>query len=922
MAVLRYFRKDRSGPLALLSQTDRVLNDEERKEILEEYKNAARPNTKLLIDLLARSYTITDNRVKADKLRLVEEILTVRPVKGLIGDLAGILGSGAVGSATKATLFRLIAKLATDDDVAPLVKLLQHDSGDIRRAVLRVLAELKPSAVAPELSKALDEGKWSSKIEALDLLFRVSRVDCIRVCRALIKGGSEQEQRQAIRVLEKLRSDEAIGVLNDGIDHPSARIRLQIARALVKIGTPPTAVGLHKLLKDSKADIIVTALQGLSAPGYSKAIPDIIPLIDHSNYEVQLRAIEAIGYLGSEEEVMVLVEVLKHDDLRVRQMGTDAINRISEKEGTNISKLLLGLMSDRNVNVRRCVVEVLNRIQDDTLFEEVFKFLRDEDWWVREAVAQTLANIKDRRVVPAAIQLLDHEDEIMRRYGIEILVGIKDQRAVKPIIKLLHDPDWWVRERAVEALGYLGDTSVVPLLISMLQIKELTYTAVTALGELRDPRAIEPLTALLHTTSYENKIVILEALAKLDARSAVEEIKAMLVDVNKEVRLKAKEVLRNLQVDLGDALAASDRWWEQQNLSLLDTLLLETRACQGTDLLLVAGLPPFFRIEGELYQSKHEPISEEALLELVFAVLTEEQEQEFLKENDLDFSYEIPGEGRFRGNIFRHREGVNAVFRLIPDRPPTVEELQLPESLRELAKLKQGMVLFAGPAACGKTSTMAALVDLISRTRYDHIITIEDPIEYLYENDLSLVTQREVGHHTRSFSSAIRAALREDPDVIVVGELRDHETISMAMTAADTGHLILGTIHSISAPKTIDRIIDVFPTVQQHQIRSMLAESLRAVISQQLIPRKEGKGRVAAFEILFVNQAIANLIREDKAFQIPGIMTTSREQGMQTMDHSLLELVKRNVISAEDAVLKAMDRESFQQALELEYHGG
>ncbi len=915
--MLKYFRKDRQGGAALIAQTDRVLTKEERDEIIEEFRSLTKSQVKALVEVLNRTYTISDIRIKSDKLKIVEELLASQRLDGICSDLSGVLKS-SVDGATKGTVLRLLSYQATENDVPALVSLLQSGDSETRRAGLKILAALPPSAVAAELTRAVEDDQWVSKIEALDLLYDISRIDCIRVCRQIMRDASEAEQRQAIRVLSKLASDEAVSVLNDGLSSTIPRIRVLVAQALVKIGTAATLHGLHRCLTDDKAEIIFTALEGLRNLGSRKPIPDIVPLMEHPNIEVQIRAIEVIGYLGNEEEVMSLVGGMKHPDLRVRQMATDAIIRISEKQFTNISKLLLGLMSDRDVNVRRCVVEVLNRISDASLFEEIFKFLRDEDWWVREAVAETLAKIQDERVVPAAIQLLDHEDEIMRRYGIEILVGIRDARAVQPIIRLLNDPDWWVRERAVEALGYLGDTKIVPLLISMLRIKELTYTAVMSLGELRDPRAIDPLIKLLSQVQPEHKVVILEALAKLDARSAIDTIKAMLVDVDKGVRLKAREVLRKLEVDLGDALAASDRWWEKHNMGLLDKLLLEIRASKATDMLLVSNLPPIYRIQGALVERKTEPMTEEAILELVMNILHQDQEEYFRNNNDLDFSYEIPGEGRFRGNMFRHREGINAVFRLIPDKPPDINDLQLPEVVGDFIKLKQGLVLITGSAACGKTSTMAALVNEITRTRYDHIITIEDPIEFLYDNNRALVTQREVGRHSRSFSLAIRAALREDPDVIVVGELRDHETISMAITAAETGHLILSTLHSLNAPKTIDRIIDVFPTGQQDQIRIMLSESLKAVISQQLVFRKDNRGRVAAFEILLSTPAVSNLIREGKVFQIPSIMVTSRQQGMQTMDQALADLVHQDVISAEEALIRSQDKEIFQQMVEME----
>jgi twitching motility protein PilT len=273
----------------------------------------------------------------------------------------------------------------------------------------------------------------------------------------------------------------------------------------------------------------------------------------------------------------------------------------------------------------------------------------------------------------------------------------------------------------------------------------------------------------------------------------------------------------------------------------------------------------------------------------------------------VDFAYTLPGVGRFRSNAYRQQRGIDATFRAIPSRPPSLEELGLPTSLARFANFHQGMVLLTGPAGCGKSSTLAALLNIINEERRDHIITIEDPIEYVHSSKRCVVNQRQVGPHTGSFARALRAALREDPDIIAIGELRDLETISLALTAAETGHLVLATLHTNNALRTVNRILGVFPPSQQEQIRTMVAESLRAVVSQRLAIRADVKGRVPALEILVANRAVGNLIRENKTFQIRSVLQTGASLGMCLLDSSLSELVRTGIIRREEALRHAED---------------
>ncbi len=331
----------------------------------------------------------------------------------------------------------------------------------------------------------------------------------------------------------------------------------------------------------------------------------------------------------------------------------------------------------------------------------------------------------------------------------------------------------------------------------------------------------------------------------------------------------------------------------------------------ASDLHMASGNPPILRIHGDLQRVKYKILENDELKAMLYEITPEERIKVFEETGDVDFGFELPGLARFRVNLFQQKHGIGAVFRLIPSKVKTAEELGLPDIVTKLAMLPKGLVLVTGPTGSGKSTTLAAIIDYANRNRQDHILTIEDPIEFVHKSQGCLVNQREVGVHTKSFASALRAALREDPDIILVGEMRDLETISLAIEAAMTGHLVLATLHTLNAAKTVDRIIEIFPHAQQPQIRSTLADSLRAVVSQTMFKRIDRPGRVVAFEILIATPAARNLIREGKTYQIPSIIQTGRKYGMISLDDSIMELLKKGIISPEEALNKAVDKSRF-----------
>jgi twitching motility protein PilT len=335
----------------------------------------------------------------------------------------------------------------------------------------------------------------------------------------------------------------------------------------------------------------------------------------------------------------------------------------------------------------------------------------------------------------------------------------------------------------------------------------------------------------------------------------------------------------------------------------------------ASDLHLASGQPPALRVRGEIERVKFKILDSDDLRGMLYEIAPEQKIKKFEENGDIDFGYEIPGLARYRANFFMQRNGVAAVFREIPSAIMTADQLGLPPVVSKLATLPRGLVLVTGPTGSGKSTTLAAIVDVANRQRKDHIITVEDPIEFVHQSQGCIVNHREVGVHTNSFSTALRGALREDPDVILVGEMRDLETISLAVEAASTGHLVFSTLHTSSAYKSVDRVIEVFPSQEQPLIRSTLADGLRAVIAQTLFKRIDRKGRVAALEILIANPAVRNLIREGKTHQIPSMIQTGKKYGMILLDDSIMDLFKKGIISADDAYAKSNEKGRFRAML-------
>ena len=351
-------------------------------------------------------------------------------------------------------------------------------------------------------------------------------------------------------------------------------------------------------------------------------------------------------------------------------------------------------------------------------------------------------------------------------------------------------------------------------------------------------------------------------------------------------------------------------------LDIVDLLNLAVER-GASDLVITVGLPPMVKVDGEFHPTEFEPLTPQETRRLTYALMDEKQQRVFEEDKELDFSFSLPGKGRFRVNVFLQRGSVGGVLRVVPSSVKSFEELGLPKSVASIALSPRGLVLVTGPTGSGKSTTLASMIDYINQEKRCHIVTIEDPIEFSHRHKRSIINQREIGADTHSFSKALRAVLRQAPDVILVGEMRDYETIAAAITAAETGHLVMGTLHTNSAPETIDRIIDVFPKLQQEQVRMQLSNNLVAVLTQQLLPKAFGDGRVLAYELMMATPAVRALIREGKSHQLVGVIQTGGQYGMITMDACLADLYKRKLITYETGLSRAVDPKEFTRLAEV-----
>ncbi len=654
-------------------------------------------------------------------------------------------------------------------------------------------------------------------------------------------------------------------------------------------------------------------------PPDAKTLPRWQKLARDPERALREKALAVLAQHDPGGSVDLFVEQLPLVDYTTQQLLVEALTRAAASQGAAFADRILPLMAAGDAPTRSVVLKILLGMPDRRgVVRRYIVFSKSLAGWARDRALDSMRAFENDLIEPT-IELLSDPDQEVRGSAMLVAQSFEDPRIVPATIGLLKDPDWWIRITAAETLGRLKDPRGVEPLIEALSDPETRWSAVEALGRIGDLRAAPGLSKLLQDPAPEVRIEVIQALSHFQHPQMLDFVRNVAKqDTSRAVRARAFEITCEMaarqQIKLADEDALKQAVYAAKagaGEPKLNALLVATRNNAASDFHLAVGQPPLIRLAADLVRAQGEPFTAEQTEAMVREILTEAQWERLQKELQLDFCHYIPTAGRYRANVFIDQKGMNGVFRVIPERPPTIAEIALPPHLAEIADYHQGLVIVCGPSGSGKSTTLAALVNLFNETRHDHVITMEDPVEFVHPFKNCLVNQREVGKDTQSFARA----LREDPDVVVIGELRDTESVSLALTAAETGHIVLGTLNSTSAHKAVDRILASFPADEQGQVRAALSESLKFVIAQRLLPAKEPRKQVAAFEVLRNTVAVANMIREEKTFQIPSAMQIGKTQGMRTFDDALKALLSAGRISGETAYRAATKKEDFEEFL-------
>lgn len=733
------------------------------------------------------------------------------------------------------------------------------------------------------------------------------------------KGKPEKARQFLLQIIAQLNGAALGRLLRIYANQKDEYVRTVAMDLLPKVDQEQGLPIGFQLLRDETPAIRLRALSYLAATGQPQALHSCTALFHDPEEEIRLKSVQIFTTNRDERTVPLLLKMVRQEIGRVQEASIQAlVNQIKENT-EKYDNEIINLLSDSSPIVRKVPAQFLAQTDPKKAMRKFLLLFRDSFGWIRERALRSLKEASSQ-FVEGIVALMDDPDPEIRALAENIGIGLEDPRAVPALIRMLHSTDWWYRYSAAETLARIKDARALQPLLEMLNSEENRLFAIEALGILKDPKALQPLTKLIPTSSPEEHLEIIEAFRRIGHPGVAPYLKLLAEKGSEYVRVKAASALEEIGGASVKPEAKAEVKVDGIDLKSVSTpkvhhFLQNAISLGASDFHMAVGNRPTMRIHGQLVPMDYPVMSAVESQRMLGEILGEGHMNDLSTKRNVDFCYKAPGLGRFRTNVFVQRHGMDAAFRIIPKKIPTWDTVGLPKELQDLIHHHQGMILVTGPSGCGKTTTLAAFVDLINENKSSHIITIEDPIEYVHSNKTSLVSQREVVSHTKSFFSALRAALREDPDVILVGEMRDLETIRMAVTAAETGHLVLSTLHTTSAAGSIDRIVGSFPPEEHSQMRTMVSESLKAIISQVLLPTPDKSQLIPAFEILIVNQAIASLIREGKTFQIPSAQQTGAALGMCLLDQSLLKLVQDKKVDPTAAFARAYKKELIEPFL-------
>ncbi|TMA20168.1 MAG: PilT/PilU family type 4a pilus ATPase, partial [Deltaproteobacteria bacterium] len=858
------------------------------------------PEVLKLLDIVAGK--APDANVHRSRLTVFARIIDKNPDKSLFVPFVKALKGAEPGLRT--TLAALIPKVNSATEHAALVEHLRSTDVGLRATVARTLTQIGGGKTIFELlTRAVGEPGFAGRIEALDVLVGFARHQAVPALQAAVAVGTPAEKVHALKHLgdQKAMAKDpaaALKVIAPVLDAQQQQEPVVIQgilsfSALCAEQDWFEYVGIF--LDSDSIGMVKAAVDGLRRFSSPRVISALERKMRAGPRAIRLAVLNALEAIGSDVVLPPLVDALGHKQIPVRNRAAEVLKQLSIEGKLDLSRTVVWLLRSRDVNVRRMATEVIRAVPDpdQSLWPKLMAVLRDEDWWVRERVMDALIELGGTRLTPHMVPLLSDESDVIRRFAVNVLGRLKDPKALRSLVQTAtQDPDWWVKETAIEAVALINDERAIPYLVHIMGADpDLQPVCIQALTDMNAKGAAAQVAALCNSESPDVRFLAVKFLDKFDANDHAAVVAKLNDDPHLKVRAAARELITRWRITAQGNSAVA--------VPLLDRLLYQLAQQEGDDLIVASGKPVFMKKVGQISALTSGPLAEEQVKALLMPHLSTEQLMALQALQDVDYSHEVKSEGlRFRANVFQQLGGLSGVFRRIRGKLPEFEKLGLPPMVQSFGNMKNGLVLVGGPTGSGKSTTLAALIDYINRTASRHIISLEDPIEVIHKRKTSLINQREVGTHTRSFAAALRSTLREDPNVILVGEMRDLPTIEFTVIAAETGHLVFGTVHTVSAATTVDRIVSAFPPGQQQQVRSTLADSLRAVVCQYLMIEKTGPGRVLAVELLINNEAVSNLIRKGKSFQLPSVISTSREQGMQLMDTDLMRLLKEGKITA------------------------
>ncbi len=893
------------------------------QEDIQSFVNAAKEgmDSRLLVQLLE---VLLNKRLSGDANAHVKRITIfgklAAPIedKKLFVQYIRALKNG--DSKVRTLCVSLLPKVNDYEEHHKLCQLLKSKAPEVRQAAGKVLKEVGGKTAIQVIGKMMEERDFIGRSESMDLVMPLAGHHAIGILQSVINVGKPQEKVKALKYLgdrhymAKMPSA-ALRAIVPSLEDENHKI---VAQAVVSFsamaGEDAYFEYIEPLLDSPVLDVVKAAVAGIGNHCSPRVITALERKLRSGPNLIRMEVLASLQKIGNEEVLPPLVEALGHNQLGIRKQAGEVLSKLSQDGKLDVARVIIWLLHSRNVHVRRMAVEIARKVKDPNgdLWPKLLDFLRDEDWWVRERVMDALVEMAGKQLTPHMIGFLQDPFDVVRRFAIDVLIRLEDPQALGAIVTTAReDKDWWTREKAIEAMGVLKDQRAIPYIVDIMRkSKPVQFICIESLRVL-DARSTAPYIAeLLSSDDADVRFQALKCLSSFNTTEYAPQIQPMLADPDPQVVREARQLLMHWQVDLSEEYSVT----RDEAVSFLDKMLIAVVENGADDLILSSNRQPYMKRVGKIVPLSNTELSHDQVTALIMPHLSINQAQDLENLTDIDFSYEVESEkARFRANIFQQHSGLGAVFRVIKDELPELEKLGLPEIVKGFGDLKHGLVLVGGPTGSGKSTTLAALIDYINRTYNKHVIALEDPIEVVHQSKEGLVNQREIGTHTKTFGAALRSTLREDPDVILVGEMRDLDTISFAVTAAETGHLVFGTVHTVSADTTVDRLINAFPAGEQPQVRATLSENLRAVVCQYLLKRIDKPGRVLASEVMLNSDAVSNLIRKGKTYQIPSIVATSYDFGMQLMDNELMRLCREGIISAEEGYMKATNKKDFEE---------